>query len=219
VEPNKDPKTDKLTVLSEAIRTVRQLQVENHQLKQLNKFLEEKASSLERERAQSMFFQMQGGMMQQPVMGAGMAPIGGMMMQQPAGMMMGPAAMQPQGMQCMMQPAGMMAAAHPQQAADLARQTSGAIMQQQDPQQQQDMRLEQQQQLPQQPDPQQHHQQQPLMQAHGSMGGDMKVGVQGGMGMPGMGQPGAPGGGYWQSMVPHNMLDANQDSLLRPPAA
>ena len=40
VEPGKEPKTDKLTILSEAIRTVRQLQVENHQLKQLNKFLE-----------------------------------------------------------------------------------------------------------------------------------------------------------------------------------
>lgn len=40
VEPNKEPKTDKLSVLAEAIRTVRQLQVENHQLKQLNKFLE-----------------------------------------------------------------------------------------------------------------------------------------------------------------------------------
>lgn len=40
VEPNKEPKTDKLTVLQEAIRTVQQLQVENHQLKQLNKFLE-----------------------------------------------------------------------------------------------------------------------------------------------------------------------------------
>jgi hypothetical protein len=40
VEPGQEPKTDKLSVLQEAIRCVQQMQVENSQLKQLNKFME-----------------------------------------------------------------------------------------------------------------------------------------------------------------------------------
>jgi hypothetical protein len=40
IEPDKEPKTDKLSILCEAIRFVQQVAVENSQLKQLNKFLE-----------------------------------------------------------------------------------------------------------------------------------------------------------------------------------
>ena len=40
IEPDKEPKTDKLSILAEAIRFVRTVQVENRQLQQLNKFLE-----------------------------------------------------------------------------------------------------------------------------------------------------------------------------------
>lgn len=40
VDPSNEPKTDKLSILGEAIRYVQQTQVENSQLKQLNKFLE-----------------------------------------------------------------------------------------------------------------------------------------------------------------------------------
>jgi hypothetical protein len=40
VDPSNEPKTDKLSVLGEAIRFVQQTQVENSQLRQLNKFLE-----------------------------------------------------------------------------------------------------------------------------------------------------------------------------------
>lgn len=43
IEPGKEPKTDKLSILGEAIRFVRQMAVENSQLKQLNKFLEVRA--------------------------------------------------------------------------------------------------------------------------------------------------------------------------------
>lgn len=40
VDPGNEPKTDKTTILTDAIRYVQQVTVENHQLKQLNKFLE-----------------------------------------------------------------------------------------------------------------------------------------------------------------------------------
>jgi hypothetical protein len=40
VDPSNEPKTDKLSILGEAIRFVQQTQVENSQLRQLNKFLE-----------------------------------------------------------------------------------------------------------------------------------------------------------------------------------
>ena len=48
-------KGDRVSVVADAIRVVQQLRVENNQLKQLNKFLEERAGSLERARAQAMF--------------------------------------------------------------------------------------------------------------------------------------------------------------------
>ena len=40
MDPGQEPKTDKLSILQESIRFVQQMQVENNQLKQLNKFLE-----------------------------------------------------------------------------------------------------------------------------------------------------------------------------------
>eukprot|EP00890_Picochlorum_soloecismus_P000369 jgi/Picsp_1/1332/NSC_04812-R1_transcription factor bhlh34 len=48
-------KGDRLSIIVDAIRVVRQLRVEVNQLRQLNKFLEERTSTLERERAQHMF--------------------------------------------------------------------------------------------------------------------------------------------------------------------
>ena len=40
IEPGKEPKTDKNSILSDAVRYVQSLNCQNHQLKQLNKFLE-----------------------------------------------------------------------------------------------------------------------------------------------------------------------------------
>jgi hypothetical protein len=40
IDPANEPKTDKLSILMEAIRFVQQTQLENSQLRQLNKFLE-----------------------------------------------------------------------------------------------------------------------------------------------------------------------------------
>lgn len=48
-------RTDRISVLVDAIRVVQQLRVENNQLKQLNKFLEEKVGSYERSRAQMTY--------------------------------------------------------------------------------------------------------------------------------------------------------------------
>jgi len=48
-------KGDRLSIIVDAIRVVKQLRVEVNQLRQLNKFLEERTSTLERERAQYMF--------------------------------------------------------------------------------------------------------------------------------------------------------------------
>jgi len=46
---------DRLSIVVDAIRVIKQLRVEVNQLRQLNKFLEERTGSLERERAQFMF--------------------------------------------------------------------------------------------------------------------------------------------------------------------
>lgn len=40
IEPGQEPKTDKPSILADAIKHVQQMAVENHQLKMLNKFLE-----------------------------------------------------------------------------------------------------------------------------------------------------------------------------------
>lgn len=51
----KGVKGDRVSVVADAIRVVQQLRVENNQLKQLNKFLEERTGAMERVRAQAMF--------------------------------------------------------------------------------------------------------------------------------------------------------------------
>lgn len=53
----KGTKADRVSVVADAIRVVQQLRVENNQLKQLNKFLEERMGQYERTRAESMFQQ------------------------------------------------------------------------------------------------------------------------------------------------------------------
>jgi hypothetical protein len=58
-------KGDRVSIVADAIRVVQQLRVENNQLKQLNKFLEERTGSLERARAQSMFQHAAAAQMQQ----------------------------------------------------------------------------------------------------------------------------------------------------------
>lgn len=40
LDPGKTPKTDKASIVADAIRVVNQLRTENSQLQQLNKFLE-----------------------------------------------------------------------------------------------------------------------------------------------------------------------------------
>jgi hypothetical protein len=51
----KGVKADRVSVVADAIRVVQQLRVENNQLRQLNKFLEERTAAYERQKAQSMF--------------------------------------------------------------------------------------------------------------------------------------------------------------------
>jgi hypothetical protein len=50
----KGPKSDRVSVVVDAIRVIQQLRVENNQLKQLNKFLEERVRAHEQLRAQAM---------------------------------------------------------------------------------------------------------------------------------------------------------------------
>ena len=58
VEPDApEPRTDKLSILGEAIRFVASAAAERHQLRTLNKFLEQRVAGLERERAQAMYVQ------------------------------------------------------------------------------------------------------------------------------------------------------------------
>ncbi|GFR45526.1 hypothetical protein Agub_g6919 [Astrephomene gubernaculifera] len=114
VDPNSEPKTDKSTILTDAIKYVQQLTVENHQLRQLNKFLEERVSTLERERGQQLYQQslMMNAMGPAPMMAAGQP----MLVGGAAGMLAGPSA----GMQGA--PMG-----HPLPAANMAS-TSGALL-------------------------------------------------------------------------------------------
>jgi len=86
IDPGKEPKTDKPTILADAIKHVHQMRVENHQLRQLNKFLEERVAHLERERGQALYqhslMMQHGGMMMPPAVppmsGMHMAPGPGM---------------------------------------------------------------------------------------------------------------------------------------------
>ncbi|KAL0025957.1 hypothetical protein WJX77_007466 [Trebouxia sp. C0004] len=65
LDPRKDVKTDKTSIVADAIRVVTQLRAENGQLKQLNKFLEERVGSVEKQKADAMlqqaYFQQQAG--------------------------------------------------------------------------------------------------------------------------------------------------------------
>lgn len=47
-------KNDKTSIVADAIRSITQLRAENNQLRQLNKFLQEKVTDLEHQRAQAM---------------------------------------------------------------------------------------------------------------------------------------------------------------------
>jgi len=58
-------KGDRVSIVADAIRVVQQLRVENNQLKQLNKFLEERTGAMERARAQALFQHAAAAQMQQ----------------------------------------------------------------------------------------------------------------------------------------------------------
>jgi hypothetical protein len=53
-------KTDRMSIILDAIRVVKALRVEVNQLRQLNKFMEERVGQLERGRAQDLYSQSQG---------------------------------------------------------------------------------------------------------------------------------------------------------------
>lgn len=53
----KGSRGDRISILLDAIRSMKQLRVENNQLRQLNKFLEERVSCYERTQAQTMYQQ------------------------------------------------------------------------------------------------------------------------------------------------------------------
>lgn len=74
IDPSSEPKSDKPSILADAIKHVQQLRVENHQLKQLNKFLEERVAQNERDRGQHLYHQ--SLMMQHAAMLPGMLPHG-----------------------------------------------------------------------------------------------------------------------------------------------
>jgi hemerythrin-like domain-containing protein len=72
LDEGKEPKTDKPTILAEAIKYVKQLRVEHSQLRQLNKFLEERVGQYERERGQALYqhsLMLQHGMHPMPTPG------------------------------------------------------------------------------------------------------------------------------------------------------
>ncbi|KAL6750443.1 hypothetical protein V8C86DRAFT_2812115 [Haematococcus lacustris] len=73
---SKDPKSDKPSILADAIKHITQMRVENNQLSQLNKFLEQRVSQLEREKGQQLY--QQSLMMQHGGMSMGMMQPGGL---------------------------------------------------------------------------------------------------------------------------------------------
>lgn len=71
-------KADRVSVVADAIRVVQQLRVENNQLKQLNKFLEERVGHYEHARAQNMFQHVAlASVNQPPPQGQGQPPLQG----------------------------------------------------------------------------------------------------------------------------------------------
>lgn len=75
-----DPKTDKSSILADAIKIMKQLRLENGQLQQLNKFLEERVGQCEKERGQLLYHQsvMMQNSMQAGALASGL-PLPGMM--------------------------------------------------------------------------------------------------------------------------------------------
>lgn len=55
IDPNKTPKTDRNLILDDAVRVITQLRVENNQLRQLNKLLEERVQEQEAPRGQALY--------------------------------------------------------------------------------------------------------------------------------------------------------------------
>jgi hypothetical protein len=55
IDPNKPPKTDRNLILDDAVRVISQLRVENNQLRQLNKLLEERVQEQEAPRGQALY--------------------------------------------------------------------------------------------------------------------------------------------------------------------
>eukprot|EP00879_Flechtneria_rotunda_P002063 GHRR01002242.1.p1 GENE.GHRR01002242.1~~GHRR01002242.1.p1 ORF type:complete len:373 (+),score=165.97 GHRR01002242.1:543-1661(+) len=242
VDPSNEPKTDKLSILGEAIRYVQQTQVENSQLKQLNKFLEEKVGQLEKERAQMLYqmYQFSGSQIMQPPAAAGAAAAGPSMMTPMLMPSLPPAPLQQQVMQQpalgqMLQPSASAAGVRPlpQRQLSVLQQQLGAAGPSSSStfDAQQHLSLQLTQQLSEQSDdPQQqaHHQQQfvDALNQQGSTSNQpqqlqhQQQQQQFTAGKPVM--PAAPSGvplPYWQTMMPPSMLDSIQDSLLRPPAA
>ncbi|CAL5223409.1 g5921 [Coccomyxa viridis] len=89
LEPGKAAKTDKSSIITDAIRIVTQLRAENGQLRQLNKFLEERVGTVEKQKndlvMQQAMLQQQGEpshLMQGNMMGTPYGP-GGVAMGQP----------------------------------------------------------------------------------------------------------------------------------------
>lgn len=55
IDPSKTPKTDRNLILDDAVRVITQLRVENNQLRQLNKLLEERVQEQEAPRGQALY--------------------------------------------------------------------------------------------------------------------------------------------------------------------
>lgn len=55
IDPKKTPKTDRNLILDDAVRVITQLRVENNQLRQLNKLLEERVQEQEAPRGQALY--------------------------------------------------------------------------------------------------------------------------------------------------------------------
>lgn len=69
IDPGKAPKTDRNLILEDAVRVIGQLRVENNQLRQLNKLLEERVQEQETKRGHALYQQslmMQGGLSATP---------------------------------------------------------------------------------------------------------------------------------------------------------
>ena len=73
IDPSKTPKTDRNLILDDAVRVITQLRVENNQLRQLNKLLEERVQEQEAPRGQALYqsyLMSQGGLQPPRVDGA-----------------------------------------------------------------------------------------------------------------------------------------------------